>query len=69
MESDLFEISTSILQSEILLQPGPVSVPDPDPPVFGPPGSGSVNHRYGFGSGSFHQQAKIVRKTLTFTVL
>ncbi len=38
------------------------SVADPDPYVFGPPGSGSVSQRY--GSGSFHHQAKIVRKTL-----
>ena len=34
--------------------------PDSDPPVFGPPGS---------RSGSFYHQAKIVRKTLIFTVL
>ncbi len=38
------------------------SVPDPDPLVFGPPGSGSISQRY--GSGSFYRQAKIVRKTL-----
>jgi hypothetical protein len=30
-----------------------VSVPDPyDPYVFGPPGSGSVSHKYGCGSSS-----------------
>jgi hypothetical protein len=44
-----------------------------DPCVFGPPGSasGSVSHKYGSGSGSgsFHHQAKIVRKTLVSTVL
>jgi hypothetical protein len=44
------------------------SVVDPDPYVFGPPGSGSVNILYGYGvgseSGSFYQQAKKVRKTL-----
>jgi hypothetical protein len=45
------------------------SVPVPDPYVFGPPGSGSVSHKYGSGSGSFHHQAKIVRKTLISTVL
>ncbi len=28
--------------------------------------SGSVSHQYKFGSGSFHNQAKVVRKTLTF---
>jgi hypothetical protein len=46
--------------------------PDPDPPdphVVGPPGSGSINQRYGSGSGigfrSFYHQVKIVRKTLT----
>jgi hypothetical protein len=52
--------------------------PDPyDPYVFGPPGSafGSVRHRYGFGFGSgfgsesFHHQAKIVEETLISTVL
>ncbi len=34
-------------------------------------GSGSVSRRYGSGSGfgSFHHQAKIVRKTIIFTVL
>jgi hypothetical protein len=36
------------------------SVGDPDPYVFGPPGS---------GSGSFYHQAKIVKKTLISTVL
>ncbi len=44
------------------------SVVDPDPYVFGSPGSasGSVSHNYGYGSGSgtFHHQAKKVRKTL-----
>ncbi len=34
--------------------------------VFGPPGAGSVNRSYGLGP--FHQQAKIVRKTLISTV-
>jgi hypothetical protein len=46
--------------------------PDPDPPdphVFGPPGSETNSQRYGSGSGSFHQQVKIVRKTLIPTVL
>jgi hypothetical protein len=28
------------------------SVADPDPRVFGPPGSGSISQRYGSGSGS-----------------
>jgi hypothetical protein len=37
-----------------------ISVADPDPYVFGPPGS---------GSGSFYHQAKIVEKTLIPTVL
>jgi hypothetical protein len=40
---------------------------DPDPYVFVPPGSGFVGQRY--GSGSFYQQAKIVRKPLNPTVL
>jgi hypothetical protein len=46
--------------------------PDPlNPYVFGPPGSGSgsINTRYGSGSGSFCQQAKTVRKSLIPTVL
>jgi hypothetical protein len=38
-----------------------------DPYVFCPPGS--VSHKYGSGSGSFHHQAKIVRKTLISTGL
>ncbi len=55
------------------------SVEDPDPYVFGPPGSASesVSHKYGSGSGcssrcssrSFHHQANIVRKTLISSVL
>jgi hypothetical protein len=38
--------------------------------VFGPPGtaSGSVSHKGGSDSGSFHHQAKILRKTLISTV-
>ncbi len=43
---------------------------DPDPYVFGPPGSGfgtTISQKY--GSGSFYRQAKIVRKTLIPTVL
>jgi hypothetical protein len=46
-----------------------LGLPDPDPVlmdpyVFGPPGSGSVSHRYGLGSGPYYHQAKIVRKNL-----
>ncbi len=41
----------------------------PDPHVFGPPGSGSIIQRYGSGSGSFSNYAKIVRKTLITTIL
>jgi hypothetical protein len=43
------------------------SVPDQEPKYFGPPGSGSVSQRY--GTGSFHHQAKIVRKPFISTVL
>jgi hypothetical protein len=43
--------------------------PDPDPHVFGPPGSWSISQRYGSGSGSFYHWAKIIRKTLISTVL
>ncbi len=46
---------------------GSVPDPDPDPHVFGSPGSGSINQRY--GSGSFYYQAKIKRKTSIPTVL
>ncbi len=47
------------------------SVADPDPRVFGPPGSGfrSISQRFGSGSGSFYHQAKIVRKTSISTLL
>jgi hypothetical protein len=47
-----------------------VADPNPDPHVFGSPGSrsGSISQRYGSGSGSgsgsFYPQAKKVRKTL-----
>ncbi len=46
------------------------SVVDPDPHVFGPPGSGSTSQRYGSGSvsGSFYHHAKIVRKTFSFSL-
>jgi hypothetical protein len=43
------------------------SVADPDPYVFGPPGSRSIRQRN--GSGSFYHQEKIVIKTLNPTVL
>jgi hypothetical protein len=46
-----------------------ISVADPDPHVFGPPGSGSTSQRYGSGSGSFYHHAKIVRKNLIPTIL
>ncbi len=51
------------------------SVADPDPYVFRPPGSISPGSGYGSGSesgsgsGSLYHQAKIVRKTLIYTVL
>jgi hypothetical protein len=34
-----------------------LGIPDPDPHVFGPPGSasGSISQRYGSGSRSFYQ--------------
>ncbi len=41
--------------------------PNPDPYVFGPPGSGSISQMY--GSGSFNHQAKIVRKTLISNIV
>ncbi len=50
--------------------PGVKKAPDPGSGsatlVFGPPGFGSVRQSY--GSGSFHHQAKIVRKTWISTV-
>jgi hypothetical protein len=42
---------------------------DPEPYVFGPPGSRSISTRYGSGYGSFYYQAKVVRNTLIPTVL
>ncbi len=64
-------------QCALFLEPGQMflteetSVPDPDPHVFGLPGSGSTSltQRYGSGSGSFCHQAKIVIKTWIPTVL
>jgi hypothetical protein len=44
-----------------------VADPYPSDPYIGPPGSGSGSQRY--GSGSFYNQEKIVRKTLIPTVL
>ena len=49
-----------------------ISVPDqdpnPDPHVFGPPGSGSTSQKYGSGSGSgygsYYHHAKIARQIL-----
>jgi hypothetical protein len=38
-----------------------------DPYVFGPPGFGSINTRY--GSGSFYYQAKLVTKAVILIVL
>ncbi len=49
-----------------------VADPDSDPPDphgFGPPGPGFTSPRYGSGSGSFYRHAKIVRKTLIYTIL
>jgi hypothetical protein len=36
--------------------------PDPDPHVFGPPGSGSIIQRYGFGSGSKSGDPSILKQ-------
>ncbi len=46
-----------------------IRIGDPDPSVFGPLGSASRSVIYLYGSGSFRQQAKKWRKTLTSTVL
>jgi hypothetical protein len=57
-----------------LMEPDPLvrgSFADPDPSdlyVFGPPGSGSINQRYGMDPDPSHL-AKKVRKTLIPTVL
>ncbi len=57
----------------VLLAYSSVADPDlnPDPRVFGPPGSGSISQRYrsGSGFGSFYHYAKIIRKTLISAVL
>jgi hypothetical protein len=50
----------------VKLQNPNISVSDPGPYAFGPPGSGSISQRY--GSGSFYHQEKTVRKTLISTV-
>jgi hypothetical protein len=60
----IFELGHTFQQADVN-----VADPEPNPYVFGPPGSGSVSTRYGSGSVSFCQQAKIVRKTLIPTVL
>jgi hypothetical protein len=39
------------------------SVGDPDPDVFGPPGSGSISQRYGSGSVSFPILIQVMRRT------
>jgi hypothetical protein len=43
--SSLYKISTDVVDPD----------PEPDPHVFGPPGSGSISQRYGsgYGSGSY----------------
>jgi hypothetical protein len=73
-ESRFFPIPYLGVKKELPLDPGSTTLvlhsvanPDPDPYVFGPPGSGSVSQRY--GSGSLYHQVKIVRKTLIPTVL
>ncbi len=60
-----------IRESLFYSDPYPDLNPDPDPHVFGPPGteSGTISRMYGSGSGSFNQQAKKVRKTLIPTAL
>ncbi len=40
-----------------------VGDPEPDPHVFGPPGSGSISQRYGSGSGTFPFLIKCVERT------
>jgi hypothetical protein len=76
------EISMRLLEQYLeLVTESSVADPDPnpDPPVFRPPGSGygSTNQRYGPGSGScsgsgsrsFYHHAKTVRKTFIPTIL
>ncbi len=65
---------TSLLPIQLWWVPISVADPDPnldpDPPephVFGPPGSGSISQRYGFGS--FCHHAKKERKILILTIL
>jgi hypothetical protein len=69
----LLTVGTSRGQTVLTLPPAHrgccTGVADPDPYVFGPPGSGSgfISRRY--GSGSSYHQAKLVRKRLIPTVL
>ncbi len=57
-----------LLTSRLLCRPffESSSVADPDPQVFGPPGSGSICQSY--GSGSYYHHAKIVGKILIPTI-
>jgi hypothetical protein len=67
------QVATKILSIDydtfLLLLIVTSSIANPDPNVFGPPGSGSGSQRYGSESGSFYHQAKIIRKILVTTVL
>jgi len=62
-------LSTAVQSSDFFYmeknKSGSVADPDSqDPYVFEPPGSGSGSSSTEYGSGSFYNQAKIVRKTL-----
>jgi hypothetical protein len=54
-----------ILKFPLFLSPS-TGVGDPDPYVFGPPGSGSVSQRYGTNP---DQDPSIIKKNLEFYVL
>ncbi len=57
----------TLIGSKVLKTPWFLSVPDPE--VYEHPGSGAGSDSRMYGSGSFHHQAKIVRKTFIYTVL
>jgi hypothetical protein len=58
----------SLREKNLELFNGKNGVVDPDPNVFGHPGSRIRHYLYGSGSESFHQQAKKVRKTFISTI-
>ncbi len=53
--ANLFQYQSLYYMNDIY---GSVADPDPNPHVFGPPGSGSISQRYGSGSSSCKNSKK-----------